>query len=65
MVKERKKIEYDMKELENMHYEKSIINSQINIKERNKINEIYDNQARCSTIIVSKLKGLNIRLLCS
>ena len=60
MSKERKQIEYDMKELENMHDEKSIINSQINIKERKEINVIYDNQARCSTIIVSKLKDRKI-----
>jgi hypothetical protein len=60
MSKERKQIEYDMKQLENMHDEKSIINSQINIKERNEINVIYDNQARCSAIIVSRLKDKKI-----
>jgi hypothetical protein len=60
MSKERKQVEYSYTELENMHDEKSIINSQINIKERNKINVIYDNQARCSTIIVSKLKDRKI-----
>lgn len=57
---ERKQVEYDMKQLEDMHDEKSIIIGQINIKERNKINVIYDNQSRCSTIIVSKLKDKKI-----
>uniref|UniRef100_A0A6C0C7I4 Helicase ATP-binding domain-containing protein n=1 Tax=viral metagenome TaxID=1070528 RepID=A0A6C0C7I4_9ZZZZ len=57
---ERKHIEYDMKQLEDMHDQKTIINSQMNIKERNGINVIYDNQSRCSTIIVSRLEDRKI-----
>jgi len=60
MSKERKQVEYSDTGLQNMHDEKSIINSQINIKERNGINIIYDNQARCSTIIVSRLRDRKI-----
>ena len=60
MRTKRKEIEYSENELLDIEDDKEIIIRQISKKIRNKSSEIFDNQEKCSNIIVNELRNREI-----